>query len=393
MTRNSKKIPLFGSAVLFLYCMCLSICPALAQPPSPPNTGSPKAAWTVLLYMSGDNDLDEYIVKDLENELAVPGSNGRVKVVALADRAPNPTWSETLLFEVLPGLKATPIQALANWGERNLGDPRTLLEFVTWARKNHPAEHYALYFWGHGWNWHPGYIMEDSSSQDALDPHELQAILPQLGMWDVVGYDGCNMASIEVEALWQGFAKTLVHSQEFVDWDGLEYDRILKVLNAKPQIQAEEMAILTALSASYNQERTGSAVVLDVRFEALMQAVDQWSLALMAGLPRYKTEILWALKQAQHFEEAEDEKDLIHLAQLLKLNLPDAKIRETSAQVEATAQASLLHAWHRADYPEANGITLSAVGPDDPQWEYYLQSVFAQRTHWDEFLKVLWHVR
>jgi hypothetical protein len=393
MTLNSVKRQILGASVLFLCLLLLCLGPALAQPSSPKTAKPPKAAWTVLVYMSGDNDLDEYIVKDLENELAVPGSNAQVKVLALADRAPNSNWSETLLFEVLPGLNASPTQALANWGERNLGDPRTLLEFVTWARQNHPAERYALFFWGHGWNWHAGYIMEDSSSQDALDPHELEAILPQLGSWDVVGYDGCNMASIEVDALWLGHAKTLVHSQEFVDWDGLEYDRILKVLNTKPQIQAEEMAILSTLSASYNQERTGSAVVLDLRFEALLRAVDQWSLALMAGLPRYKTEINWALKQAQHFEEAADEKDLIHLAQLFKLNLPDAKIRETSAQVEAAAQASVLHAWHRADYPEANGISISVLAHDDPQRLDYLQGVFAQRTHWDEFLKALWQYR
>lgn len=200
-------------------------------------------------------------------------------------------------------------------------------------------------------------------------------------------------AANEVEALWQGHAKTLVHSQEFVDWEGLEYDRILKVLNAKPKLQAEELAMLSALSASYNQERTGSAVVLDRRFDALIQAVDQWSLALIAGLPQYQTEILWALRQAQHFEEAEDEKDLIHLAQLLKLNLPDARIRAASAQVEAAAQASLLHAWHRTDYPEANGISITALAHDDPHRVDYFKSSFAQRTHWDEFLQVLWHTR
>ena len=142
--KSLQRPVLVGTALLFCCKVLLSFSPALAQPPSREQTKPAKAAWTVLLYMSGDNDLDEYIVKDLENELAVPGSNAQVKVLALADRAPNQAWSETLLFEVSPGLKATPTQALANWGERNLGDPRTLLEFVTWARQNHPAERYAL---------------------------------------------------------------------------------------------------------------------------------------------------------------------------------------------------------------------------------------------------------
>lgn len=348
-----------------------------------------KADWTVLVYMSGDNDLDEYIVKDLENELAQPGSNAQVKVLALADRAPNTDWSQTLLFEVFPGLKARPENAIADWGERNLGDPKTLLEFVNWAKKHHPAERYALYFWGHGWNWHAGYIMEDGLSQDALDPHELQSILPQLGQWDLVGYDGCNMASIEVQALWQGFTRTLVHSQEFVDWDGLEYDRILLALNAMPTMQAEALAGISTLSASYQNERTGSALVLDQRFESLMKAVDQWSLALIAALPRFRTEIQWALRQAQNFEDAENEKDLIHFAQLLQHNLPNSELRQRAAQVVVAAQACLLQVWHRADYPQANGISISVLSPQEPEWDYYTQGIFAQRTHWDEFLIVL----
>ena len=55
-------------------------------------TASPAAAatakWTVMVYMSGDNNLEEYVVKDLELELGGAGSNADVQIVALADRGP-----------------------------------------------------------------------------------------------------------------------------------------------------------------------------------------------------------------------------------------------------------------------------------------------------------------
>ena len=46
------------------------------------------AKWTVMVYISGDNNLEDYVVKDLELELGVAGSNADVQIVALADRGP-----------------------------------------------------------------------------------------------------------------------------------------------------------------------------------------------------------------------------------------------------------------------------------------------------------------
>ena len=35
---------------------------------------------------------------------------------------------------------------------------------MSYSKTNYPADHYALYFWGHGWSWHPGWVMEDDTS-------------------------------------------------------------------------------------------------------------------------------------------------------------------------------------------------------------------------------------
>src|SRR5512132_640412 len=116
---------------------------------------APKAKWTVMVYISGDNNLEDYVVKDIETELAPTGSTADVQVVALADRGPGydtsyGDWQTTKLFHVTKGMTAAPENAVADWGERNFGDKQTLIDFVTWTKANYPAQHYALYFWGHG---------------------------------------------------------------------------------------------------------------------------------------------------------------------------------------------------------------------------------------------------
>ena len=83
-----------------------------------------------------------------------------------------------------------------------MGNPQTLVDFVSWSKTNYPADHYALYMWGHGWSWHPGVVMQDDTNANALDYHEMKPIMNTLGFMDVVGYDGCNMGSIEIQSLW-----------------------------------------------------------------------------------------------------------------------------------------------------------------------------------------------
>jgi hypothetical protein len=352
-----------------------------------------KAKWTVMVYMAGDNDLEEYIVKDLEKELGAIGSTKNIQVVALADRiagydTSKGNWADTRLFHVPKGLVAFPENALADWGERNFGDPKTLVDFVTWSKNNYPAEKYALYFWGHGWNWHQGFTMEDTTNKDSLDPDEVKASLPKLGDIDMVAYDGCNMASIEVDALWHKKAKAIVHSQEYVGWDGIEYDVVLKKLNENPNITPEELAIVTNKSASMNKEKTGSAIVLDQRFDKLLKDVSDWSIALKNGLSKNKKSYDLAFKKSQHFIDAPDEKDLYHLAKNMKENVNDSVIKEKSQNVMDSLKAVVLDEWHLKEYPNANGLTISKVPAKDKQKAFYKTIDFSKNTQWDEFLDV-----
>ena len=193
-----------------------------------------------MVYMSGDNNLEDYIVKDLELELSALGSTANVQVTALADRGPGydksrGDWQTTKLFHPTQGMIADAAHTVADWGERNMGDPDTLADFVEWSKANYPADHYALYFWGHGWGWHPDWTMEDDTpGGDGLNPDEVKSVFPRLGFIDVVGYDACNMAQIEIAALWAGHATALTGSQEFVNMDGIEYDVVINQLNANP---------------------------------------------------------------------------------------------------------------------------------------------------------------
>lgn len=359
---------------------------ASAAPPT-------RAKWTVMVYISGDNDLESYVIPDIETELGAVGSNADVQVIALADRAPGydssrGDWQTTKLFRVTQGMLATPGNAIADWGERNFGDPQTLIDFVTWTKANYPADRYALYFWGHGWSWHPGWVMLDDTDEDTLDYHETKAAIPSLGFIDVVGYDGCNMASIEILELWHGHATAFTSSQEWVGWEGIQYDLVLAQLAANPNMTADQVAIATSQSAT--ADKTWSAVAVDSRFTALMTAVDQWSVALNNGLGANRKKYDRAFGATRSFWQAPMDKDLYDMAYEINRNVSDANVRNKSQAVMDAVNAVVLYERHVNAYAEAHGITIyhiSKSSQKDSDYAYYRSTVeFALSTGWDEFL-------
>ena len=361
-------------------------------------TAAPPAAqakWTVMVYMSGDNNLEDFIAKDLETELAPTGSSTDVQVVALADRGPgfdrsHGDWQTTKLFHVTQGMTALPGSEVADWGERNMGDPQTLVDFVTWSKANYPADHYALYFWGHGWSWHPGVVMQDDTNADTLDYHEMKPIMNTLGFNDVVGYDGCNMASVEIQSLWHGHATALAASQEFVGWEGIQYDVVLAQLAANPAMTADQVAIAT--SASATSEKTFSAVAVDGRWDALRTAIDNFAVAMRNGAAANRSKMTKAFGFTRDMWQAPIDKDLYDMAFEINKGVSDANMKAKAQAVIAAMGPVVLHERHVSQYADAHGITIFYIGKASDKttswinWSYYPNTDWAAQTQWDEFL-------
>ena len=388
-----RKTPrLFVMFVTLLVLLSMLAGTASAAPPTP------KAKWTVMVYISGDNNLEDYVVKDIEEELGLVGSNAEIKILALADRGPGydtsrGDWQTTKLFYVTQGMLADPESAVADWGERNFGDPQTLIDFVTWSKANYPADRYALYFWGHGWNWHPGYVMADDTDQDSLDYEEIKAALPSLGFIDVVGFDGCNMASIEVYKLWQGHATAVAASQEYVNWNGIEYDTVLFQMVANPGMTADEVAIATAQSAIIQGgERTWSAVAVDGRVDTLFTATDEFAVALHNGLDTYRKKYDRAFGATRSMWQAPMDKDLYDMAYEIDRLVSDPNIKSKAQAVMSAVDSVVLWEGHTNAYATVHGITIyhiSKASEKDADYAYYRSTLdFALQSPWDEFLEV-----
>jgi len=163
-----------------------------AEPPSPPTTGS----WTVFVYMTGE-DLNAYAAEDInEMEQALTTLPGSVRIVVSWDQpragvgrayatgnGAQPAWRgygrSVLTADAATGTIASSFDL--SFGERNTGDPATLVDFVTWGVQRAPAENYLLQLWGHG-DGLAGSQFDSESRGDALTIAELGGALTSPGM-------------------------------------------------------------------------------------------------------------------------------------------------------------------------------------------------------------------
>jgi len=120
-------------------------------------TVNPEPSWTFMVYLDGDNDLEDAGIDDFL-EMSSAGSDTGINIVVQFDRVPGYSsaygdWTSTKRFHITYGMTPTSLEAVQDIGEANMGSPATLSDFANWAITNYPAERYALVFWNHGGGW------------------------------------------------------------------------------------------------------------------------------------------------------------------------------------------------------------------------------------------------
>ncbi|UCF07850.1 MAG: hypothetical protein JSW28_09450, partial [Thermoplasmata archaeon] len=261
------------------------------------------AQWTFMVYMGGDNDLETEGILDF-NEMEKVGSNPYVNIIVQFDRAAghddtNGNWKDTRRYLVTRDYDEDIIHStlVGSIDEANMASSQTLVEFVNWSITNYPAERYFLDLWGHGKGW-LGVTSDSYSGDDWLTMDEIKVALPKFkDRIDVVGFDNCNMAMIEVYTLFLGHADYIVGSEKEEDAWGWPYDMIFEDLTADPYTSPEDLSRIIAefyvdwASAGNSKYSATSSVVDMSRFQDLLNTTDTLAWELNRTMALYWNEI------------------------------------------------------------------------------------------------------
>ncbi len=245
--------------------------------------------WTVLAYVAGDNNLERYAVEDIQ-EMAKVGTGGNLKIAVQLDRSLK--YSQASLDGV-PNFKGTKrlrvdkdkVVEMQDVGNPDGTQPATVADFIKWGIATFPSDHYAVVLWDHGSGWKGCCEDESSPGRDWTPLNDIAEGL-RLGLegsgrtkYDLIGFDQCLMASIEVAHAIQPYGKVMVASAETEPGPGWDYEPFMRAIANNPAIDAAGVgkAIADSYSVSANDsEHTMSVVDLE-KIPALVQSIDTLS--------------------------------------------------------------------------------------------------------------------
>ena len=380
-------------------------------PPAIPTRELPANAadWTILVYLDGDNNLEADALDDFL-EMARVGSTERVHIVVQLDRIRSPetwdderydNWEGTLRFRVEAGMEPTPDHAVADLGETNMGDPATLTEFLSWGIETYPARRYAIILWDHGASWLG--IASDDTDNDVLNLPEISSAFQnalsrtQIGGFELIGFDACLMAQIDVLQTVAPYGRVAVASAELEPNSGWAWDAWLEQLVANPDQDGFAIApvivqtYMDSFKGSRADEVTLSAFDLS-QVNNIVNGID----TLAQTLQREVQQSYNAIGQARSFTNvyapaySEDFNaiDLPHFLTLLPQQRASSTIVDRANQLLQTIeQARIAHGagrYHR----ESGGLSIYFPQLAELYAEMYERaSPLPRATAWEEFLR------
>ncbi len=361
--------------------------------------------WTVMYYLDADCNLEAPMLDDID-EMEMIGSTDNVNLLVLLDRTPrhdkrDGNWANSRLLFVTRDNTNGKIksQVLENLKEMDTSNPETLVGFVAFAMQNFPAKHYALVLGNHGGTW-MGMLNDDTDNEAGmrLAPFiDGLAALKAAGApkLDLIAFDMCLMAQVEVMDAIAPYASYGVASEELEPGNGYPNHRVLHALTSNPKMSPREFAqsMVREWTASYAEEGeatvTSSATDLG-KIPDLVTAID----ALAAALGQAPESVQVAAARARastHYYGGEQgggdiaSFDLGEFAGILARMPEAAAVKPQADAVAAAVKAAVVE--HGEGEAHKGSTGLAVYFPANRKVHADYASIPFARGGWDEFLK------
>ena len=272
----------------------------------------PDGTWVFMVYLDAANNLESAGVDDLlemtkVDFTAYAGKN--IKIIVLMDRIDGYStaegdWKGTKLYEISTSGNLiektgvtingkTPDGSAAQ--DLNMGDSKTLQDFIEYVINNYSADYYLLDIWNHGGGWRDttttltdirkaiAWDEDDSAKVDTLYMHEVQTAirtaLQDTGhdKLDIIYMDACLMQMVEVAYELRDVTKYLVASEETVPGNGGDYTDILtryKEMDIHSPYLFSRLIVESYRAQYYATSDTTLSAIQINKLSALMNALD-----------------------------------------------------------------------------------------------------------------------
>ena len=207
--------------------------------------------WTVIVYADADDDILEADMWFDVNEMELVGSNSQMNIVVQLDRAVGAfngdgDWTDTRRYLITQDNDVNTITSpvVESIGEADMGNPQTLVDFVSWSIQKYPAKKYILIMSDHGAGWANGF--SDLSSGNTLSLPEITDAIAQVQQamggqkFEIIGFDACLMGMMEVYGSLYPYSNYMIASEEVIPATGWSYTAWLQRRAQTPAVGGRE---------------------------------------------------------------------------------------------------------------------------------------------------------
>ena len=140
------------------------------------------------------------------------------------------------------------LQLIDEQPSASMGQAQTLADFLQFAKTNYPAERTAVLFWNHGGGSVSGAAFDELYELDSLTLDEMYAAFSSV--WtpsadeqplELIGFDTCLMATVDVAYTFSDIAKYLVASEETEPANGWYYSQWVGALAQDPTMDGAQL--------------------------------------------------------------------------------------------------------------------------------------------------------
>ena len=267
----------------------------------------------------------------------------------------------------------------------HMGDESSLKLFLNYLRDGYANfDRRFLTFWDHGYSY-IDFGNDTNFNSDGLAMDEIARAFQhsQVGIFDLIGFDACLMASVEVAKVVEPHAEYMIASEELEPGHGWLWSAVI-------QSYAEEDSIVDAgirmvdnfvqnvHGSNQYDGRTLSLLDLD-QYDQLVAALNPVISAYGQQLSfsdEYSASLIYGGTHARSYgpsARAGDRAsiDLMHFAQLLAENPPNAQIGSSLNDLMDAIGGFVIHSDHDGSRPDSFGVAIDAPENTNPEYSAY----------------------
>ena len=375
-------------------------------------TGTPPSAtqgkWTVLVYMNGANDLQQYSVLNM-NQMERVASNPDVRFVVQWKQFPaqfnGGTFNGTRRYlansDFSNNINSTLLQDMGT--SIDMGSPQTLNDFISWGKANFPADHYCLIVWNHGNGWRRSITNVDFTRAVSYDDEtgnsiQIWDLNQALGSehFDLISWDASLMQMMEVAYEIKDNADFIIGSEESPPAEGLPYDLVFAPFrdtpNSTPKNLSKSFVDGMLAVPAYNTKKITQSVLDTSKLPALATAISTLGTELKNNVGSLTAAIQTARVNSQAYSPSSNRvyRDLKDICLRIEAGTSNSSVLSATAGVKTAIADAVVWEGHNANSINSTGISIDFSSGStfaSASSDYALMKL-AIATQWNEYLAI-----